>query len=267
MNLSISNIAWGAERDEAMYATLRQLGFNGLEIAPTRIFPDAPYDHLAEARDFAARLRGEFGLAIPSMQSIWYGRQERVFGSSEERQALIDYTRKACRFAEAVGCRNLVFGNPRNRDTDDPRRDMATAVGFFRTLGDAALDCGTVIAIEPNPTIYNTRFINTTPEAAELVSLIDHPAVKINYDLGTVIHNGEDPAALADVAPLVNHIHISEPYLKPIADRPGLHSALVAAARKHCPDRYLSIEMGRPEDPSDLQAAIEYFLRITSRPS
>lgn len=39
MKLSISNIAWSAEHDAAMYKFLQQEGFSGLEIAPTRIFP------------------------------------------------------------------------------------------------------------------------------------------------------------------------------------------------------------------------------------
>ena len=42
MNLSISNIAWKAEYDSEMYKYLETTGFNGLEIAPTRIFPENP---------------------------------------------------------------------------------------------------------------------------------------------------------------------------------------------------------------------------------
>ena len=38
------------------------------------------------------------------MQSIWFGRQERLFGSEEEREILIDYTKKAVDFAVAIQC-------------------------------------------------------------------------------------------------------------------------------------------------------------------
>ena len=37
MKLSISNIGWTAQNDNVMYELLAQKGFNGLEIAPTRI--------------------------------------------------------------------------------------------------------------------------------------------------------------------------------------------------------------------------------------
>ena len=89
MKLSISNIAWTAENDAEMYQFLQKSGYQGLEIAPTRIFPEAPYDKLAEAKEWAWELKEKYGLEIPSMQSIWYGHQEKIFGSKEERNILI----------------------------------------------------------------------------------------------------------------------------------------------------------------------------------
>ena len=71
MKLSASNIAWDASADERMYKTLAAFGYSGVEIAPTRIFPEAPYDRCADAAAFAARLRDTYGLREPSMQSIW----------------------------------------------------------------------------------------------------------------------------------------------------------------------------------------------------
>ena len=70
MKLAISNIAWNAEQDKDMYAKLQQYGFDGLEIAPTRIFPDKPYEHNEEAADFAEQLKKNYGLSIPSMHSV-----------------------------------------------------------------------------------------------------------------------------------------------------------------------------------------------------
>ena len=44
MKLAVSNIGWSAEQDEAVFALMKEYGFDGLEIAPTRIFTDAPYE-------------------------------------------------------------------------------------------------------------------------------------------------------------------------------------------------------------------------------
>ena len=49
MKLSISNIAWEKELDQEMYEYLSQICYDAIEIAPTRIFEETPYDKLKEA--------------------------------------------------------------------------------------------------------------------------------------------------------------------------------------------------------------------------
>ena len=80
MKLAISNIAWAQEQDARMYQKMKMLGYEGLEIAPTRIFPQNPYDNLEAASQWQQELKKEYGLCVPSMQSIWFGRQEKIFG-------------------------------------------------------------------------------------------------------------------------------------------------------------------------------------------
>ncbi len=81
MKLSISNIAWEDAYNEELYKALRKYGYTGLEIAPTRFFPSDPYEHLEEIRELSGTLREEYGFTISSMQSIWYGRKENIFGT------------------------------------------------------------------------------------------------------------------------------------------------------------------------------------------
>ena len=56
IQLAASNIGWGKEDDETVYAALRAAGFAGLEIAPTRIFPQEPYENLSSAALFGGYL-------------------------------------------------------------------------------------------------------------------------------------------------------------------------------------------------------------------
>ncbi len=263
MKLSISNIAWAAEHDADMYAFLQRKGFSGLEIAPTRIFPSLPYEHISEAKDWATQLKEDYGLTISSMQSIWYGRQEKIFGNVEDRKALIAYTRQACKFAQAIGCRNLVFGNPRNRETLSLDRDYPVAIDFFHTIGEIAAEHNTIVAIEPNPVIYNTHFINYTEQAVELVDKVNSKGLKVNYDLGTVIENREDIDYINSIDEYVNHIHISEPYLAPIdLAHKAYHKALIAYTKNHGAT-YLSIEMGNKADLGKVKHIVEYLKDLT----
>lgn len=257
MKLSISNIAWAAENDAEMYQFLKETGFNGLEIAPTRIYPEVPYDKLQEAKEWAASLHENYGLVIPSMQSIWYGHTEKIFGDKKDRQILIDYTKKAVDFAEAIGCGNLVFGNPKNRDTEDIAAIMPTAIEFFKEIGDYAAEHNTVIALEPNPTIYNTRFMNYTEQAVEMAYKSSSDGIKVNVDLGTIICNEEDVNYLRQVQEYINHVHISEPGLNLIEKR-ELHKQLLAVLNEIGYDRFVSIEMGNKGDLAKVKEIIHY---------
>ena len=153
MKLSISNIGWTEKDDEVVYHFMKEYGYSGLEIAPTRIFPFSPYNHLEEAGVWSKILYQKYGFIISSMQSIWYGRQEKIFGAEEERQLLLEYTKRAINFAHVIGCKNLVFGCPRNRVLPEDG-DWKIAVEFFKELGDYALSKNTVIGMEANPPIY-----------------------------------------------------------------------------------------------------------------
>lgn len=269
MKLSVSNIAWEAKDDNDVFQKMKDLGFSGLEIAPTRIIQEAPYDHIPQAKAFAEQIKQNYNFTIPSMQSIWYGITDRVFGTEEERARLTAYTKKAIDFAEAIGCRNLVFGCPRNRaipETDNKADNQETnnkttvnqtnnqannqadihkiAISFFRKLGDYAYKHHTIIALEANPPIYHTNYINTTQEAIALIQAVSSEGFKLNLDVGTMIENNEPVSILHGAEHLINHVHISEPGLTPIKER-TLHKELAAFLREVSYKGFVSIEMGK----------------------
>jgi len=250
-NLAASNIAWPRERDAEMYRFLAENGFTGLEVAPARLFPPGAggiYKRLDEAAAFAETLRGAWGLRVVSMQSIWRGRAERLFGSPEERRALAAHTRDAARFARALGCGSLVFGCPRNRAVPAGMPAEAAAeiaAAFFAEIADAAAEHGAVIALEPNPPIYDTNFVTTTAAAFALCAAVSRPGLKVNVDAGAMLYNHESADIVAGRLDMVSHIHVSEPGLGPVERRP-LHRALAALPYTG----FFSLEM---RDPGDIE--------------
>ncbi len=254
--LSISNLAWNEENADAVYALMKKIGFSGLEIAPTKIFPEKPYSHISEASAWAKNLLEKYGFIISSMQSIWYGRTEKLFGTEDERIVLLDYTRRAIDFASAVGCRNLVFGCPKNRNINTVS-DEQIAVRFFKELGDYAASKNTCIGMEANPAIYGTNFINTTKSAIELIRLVGSNGFKLNLDVGTMIENKETVSFLHENSDVLNHVHISEPYLKKIQRR-GLHNELISFLLDVDYKGFVSIEMGLQEKITDIEEVMKY---------
>ncbi|MCR5798972.1 MAG: sugar phosphate isomerase/epimerase [Lachnospiraceae bacterium] len=264
MRLSASNIGWKNQYDARMYEWMAQNGIEGLEIAPTRILVENPYDNITDAKRFAASLSDRYGLKISSMQSIWYGRQENIFASKQERDILMQYTKKAINFAEAIDCGNLVFGCPKNRNMpDETKADEYAdiAVAFFAELGEYAYSHNTVLAFEANPPVYNTNFGNTTGEAIDLVKQINTPGFKLNLDAGTMIACQEKIGLVRDNIKFVNHVHISEPGLVPIEKR-DLHFDLAKVLREGNYDGYVSLEMKTADDLQQPQKTLGYIKKV-----
>jgi Sugar phosphate isomerases/epimerases len=259
-HLSISNIAWRSEDDESIYKKVVELGFSGIEIAPTRIVSNSPYDHIEEAKKWKNELELKYGLLIPSMQSIWYGRIEKIFGSEEDRRGLIDYTKKAVDFAEAVGCKNLVFGCPKNRCIPEDG-DEETAKIFFQELGDYAYEHDTVIAIEPNPAIYNTNFLNSTSETISFIERIVSKGIRLNLDAGAMVENDETVDVLSKKGHLIHHVHISEPGLG-VIKKHGLHRNLRDFLHEIQYAGFVSLEMNNESGLQDIYESLKYVKEV-----
>lgn len=255
MKLSISNIAWGKEADKEMYEYIMNAKFDAIEIAPTRIIEENPYENIDDAEKFAIELESNYNLKISSMQSIWYGKQGNIFNPNEAEN-FINYTKKAIDFANRIGCKNLVFGCPKNRMIPEGRQED-DVLYFFKQLGEYANEKQTVLAIEPNPTIYGTNFINYTNQAFEFVKKVDSDGVKVNVDFGTIVQNNEELNGIFENIDLVNHIHISEPNLAKIENRES-HKVLCENLERLKYNRYISIEMKNTGDLNIVKDVIKY---------
>jgi sugar phosphate isomerase/epimerase len=260
MKMSVSNIAWDKSNDEFMLHYLADNNIQGLEVAPTRLIESYPYDNLDIAIQTKDYIKKKFNLSISSIQSIWYGRKENIFRDENEYNILLNYTKKAIKFAEAVECPNIVFGCPRNRNIEDYNK-LGIASRFFKEIGDYAKDRNTIIALEPNPVIYNTNFINTTLEAFEFVKMVNSDGVMVNVDLGTILYNNENLSDIFAEIEFINHIHISEPNLLQIEKR-DIHMELSKILKKTDYNKYISLEMKNYNDIKILTNSIKYVNEV-----
>lgn len=246
MRLAISNIAWDTYEDEAIVILLQRFGVDAIDVAPGKYFPEP-----AKATDAEVVCVKnwwlERGVVITGMQALLFGTKGlNVFGPRESQCAMLQHLTAVCRIGALLGATRLVFGSPRNRDraglSDQQAVDMA--VSFFRRLGDIAQSYGVVICLEPNPPCYGANFMTNSSETAEVVRQIGHPAVRMQLDTGALTVNGEDTATvLKNCAPLIAHIHISEPDLLPLGDGRTDHAKIDAALKQYLPTCVASIEM------------------------
>ena len=246
MRLAISNIAWDIAEDEAIVTLLQRFGVDAIDIVPGKYFPEptnATDEDIARVKNWWS----ERGIEITGMQALLFGTAGlNVFGRPESQDAMLQHLTAVSRIGAGLGAKKIVFGSPKNRDrsglTDQETMDVA--VSFFRRLGDIAQSYGVVICLEPNPTRYGANFMTTSSETAEAVLQIGHAAVRMQLDTGALTINGEDAVAvLQDWAPLIGHVHASEPNLLPLGDGGADHAKVVIALQQYLPNHVVSIEM------------------------
>jgi D-psicose/D-tagatose/L-ribulose 3-epimerase len=264
VKLAMSAIAWEPPEDEAAAGILREHGFEGVELAPTKIFarPEAASDaEVAICRESWQRR----GLRIVAMQALLFGHPElTMFG--EARKRTLDYLSGVARLGGRLGAGALVFGSPRNRARGALPFPEAwkSAVEFFRALGSAAAAAGTCLCIEPNPPRYGADFITTSEEALRLVEEVASPGFGLHLDAACALLAGEDfPARLRKSAHALRHVHLSEPDLAPVRKGGSLDlPAISAALRDIGYSGWVSVEM-KPAGVAAVRAAAGFVAGVS----
>jgi D-psicose/D-tagatose/L-ribulose 3-epimerase len=251
MRISISNIAWSPEHDSSVASLLRTHGIDAIDVAPGKYFKDFARTSTKDITDVRLWWMDN-GVEIVGMQALLFGTQGlNLFGEPMVREQMLSYLAYVCRIGQVLGARFLVFGSPRNRDRSgrDEQETADIANDFFRRLGDIAADQDTVICLEPNPPVYGANFMTDATTTAAVVRAVNHPAIRMQLDVGALTLNGENAAeVLAADADLVAHIHASEPELKVLGDCGTDHGPVSSAIRKFCPEKVVTIEMREDGD-------------------
>lgn len=245
MNLAVSNIAWDPSQDDEIAELLRREGVGGVEIAPTK-WRERPLEAPSADAVLYRRAWEDRGLPIVSIQSLLFGRPDlQLFGDARSRADMLDYLRRVIEMSAWLDARAVVFGSPKNRLRGSLSMVAALdiAADFFRAIGDHARDHGVMFCIEANPPAYGCDFITTTQEAVDLCLVVNHPAIRLNADLGGITMSNEDVRpTLRAAASFLGHFHASEPNLAELGAAAD-HGAAAAGLEAIGYSGWVSIEM------------------------
>jgi sugar phosphate isomerase/epimerase len=253
----MSNLAWDPADDAAVAAVLTDAGVAGVELAPTKIWPDPLTAAPAEVAAYRAQWEAA-GLPVVSLQSLLFGHPELVlFGDADDRARFVAYLERIIDLAEQLGAGPLVFGSPKNRRRGDldPETAEARAAEVFAELGRYAGPRSACLCIEPNPADYGADFVNHAVEGASLARRVAEPGFGLHLDTGSLTLAGDDiPEAIAGSIDVLRHFHCSEPQLAPIG-RSGRvdHHAAAAALRAAGYTGHVSVEMLVPDGEDALE--------------
>jgi len=133
-------------------------------------------------------------------------------GPDADMGRIEEYAATAFRRAAQIGMKVIVFGSGGSRQvpegfSHDKAREQFVAL--LRRLGPVAAPHGVTIVVEPLGR-GECNFVNTVVEGAAIVREVNHSNVRLLADFFHMLRNGEDPASLDGLVPLLAHTHVAE---------------------------------------------------------
>jgi sugar phosphate isomerase/epimerase len=228
--------------------TVREIGYDGLEIAPFTLAPritDLPPWRLRELRTIVE----DSGLETIGLH--WLLAKTEGFGltvdDAETRRATAHYLVSLAEATQALGGSVMVLGSPK-------QRDLPTGVSYSQGMDRAAAclsaampaigACGVELCLEPLAA-SETNFLTSIAQANDLIRRVDHEHLRLHLDVKA---QSADPSG--SVAELwtrfggeAGHVHVQDPNLRGPGmgevDFDPILGALVASGY----DRWVSVEV------------------------
>lgn len=150
-------------------------------------------------------------LPIPSCNNFLPGTLKST-GPDTNHEGILQYSETAFKRASQVGVEIIVFGSSGSRRLPEgfpTEKANEQFVALLRKMGPLAQAYGATIVVEPLRR-QECNFINTVSEGAAIVEKVNHPHIRLLFDIYHMLQNGEDPNDMGKVGHLLAHGHIAE---------------------------------------------------------
>lgn len=262
MKLGLSNLAYSEFPTDADVERLAQLGFSGIEVAPTRI---ASWMDLTEERVEAFRktLAG-VGFSVPSLQAIFFGIDDvQLLGDNASFERMMAHMHVVGRIGQQLGAGIAVFGAPRQRGRGNLTEDVAFELGRdrFSRLAEISHQYGVTIGLEPVPPSYGCDFLHTWQLVKSMVNAVSLPGLGVHLDTSCVqLGGGDISEAVEQCAEQLVHFHAAEPELRDFGAPVAPHQPAAAALCASGYEKWVVIEMleAKAKGENFLLVAAEY---------
>ena len=219
--IGISNLAWESVYEHEVLQTLRSLNVHSLEIAPTKIW-QFPTEVSPESAQVYRQLLEKQNFKIISAQSLLFGMESLNFFDPDFFSQHQVHLKKIMHLCKNLGVQNLVYGSPKNRQKKDLPMNAAQEIASncFSELGNEAQQLGLTLCLEAVSAHYGCDFLNNLADLRTFILRLNHPRVRMNFDLGNAMLNREDVTEeIHKNADIIAHAQISQPQLTTFALR------------------------------------------------
>lgn len=262
MKLSVSNIAWDNNELESHLKILKDMGCDGVEIAPSCIWKE-PIEANADEIEDLRKLVKSNGLVISAFHALLFTRPDLfLFSDKPARERITAYLKGLIKLASNLSARVLVYGSPKSRQVGSRSYNECykIAVDVFRELAKEAKIHDTCLCIEPlGPS--ETDFIQNAEDGYLLVKDVDSSNFGLHLDAKAMADAKEDFEKIFNkYGSIIKHFHVSEPGLAPPGyanlDHPKIGRHLFNSPYKN----FVSIEMrkGFGDTREVIKSAVKY---------
>jgi D-psicose/D-tagatose/L-ribulose 3-epimerase len=211
---SISNLAWDRKNSPEIISMLGEMGIDGIEIAPTKIWEDLEHLKVQERKVFLELLANN-GLRVSGIQSLSFGHPEFQIFDRSTWPKFIAHLRKIITLGGHLEADFAVFGSPKNRLKGRIGLEEANtvAIDFFSQLIPDLQECNIKLTLEPNAVEYGADYLTNYCDVVHLSEAINSPWIVPQIDTGCMWMSGENVENSFNYFRPA-HVHLSNPNLE-----------------------------------------------------
>lgn len=214
VKFAICNETFQGWEIEDIFRTAKEIGYDGVEIAPftladsvEEITPARRREIVQSAADIGIEIVGLHWLLVKP-EGLYINHPDAAI-----RRRTRDYLDALIRFCGDLGGKVLVFGSPKQRSVH-PDLTYDQAWGYardtFAHCADTAEEAGVYLCIEPLARA-ETDFVNTVTEALRMVRDVGHPNFRTMIDIKAISDDGRPlPAIIEEADGMAMHVHVND---------------------------------------------------------
>ncbi len=218
MKYAICNETFGGWEHARVCATVAELGYTGLELAPFTLAPLIT-EVSASQRQLLRRQAEQAGLQIIGLH--WLLAKTNGFhltsDDTQTQQRTGQYLAELARCAADLGGDILVLGSPLQRTYPKEmlaEQAQANALATLEHCLPALADTGVSLCLEPL-TPQETNFMNTAAEAVAIIHRLHHPQVRLHLDVKAMSAEPRTAAeTIVQYAAYTKHFHANDTNLR-----------------------------------------------------
>jgi sugar phosphate isomerase/epimerase len=212
MRFAVSNIGLPAYDHAALLPNLCEIGFDGLEVAVSRVWPESP-EFLGGAEVAAYRRAVEAaGLRVVGLHAVLFGRPDLgLFKGRETTEKTVEFMIRLSSICRDLGGKTIIYGGGRVRGLVPVDEAHAECMSFLAELLPRIEEHKTIFCLEPlGP--KDTDFLNSAEACVAFRDVVAHPSLGIHFDAKALVENGElHVATFERVRGRLQHFHVNEP--------------------------------------------------------